>query len=227
MDSKLIQARGPDILCYRLRSERQKKRSRYADIDKQVLKLHREEKALCQQKDNLGWEPLVPTIQRGWKRSFVLSEGVARSIDAQFFENILEKINTTSWSYRKDFLVKKRKFGRKILVVKEQFLSKPYAWQFKKLNFTDVEKKFFHEEWEKGLKHTPDKFYVFKEPWRFVLKVQPNIIDKVRVMDELLERRIKEIDSYLEKNNYRIHLLKILYGNVRWRYRYRKPIEKN
>ncbi len=39
MDTKLIQQYGEDILCYRLRTARQKKRMRYEDFDKQLIQL--------------------------------------------------------------------------------------------------------------------------------------------------------------------------------------------
>ena len=107
MDTKLIKQFGTDILCYRIRTARQKKRMQYEDFDKQLIALSKEEIIL--HNHNPGWEPLTPPVQRGWKRFFVLRDDVARSDDAQFFQNILAKINTEKWSYRKDFKKKKRK----------------------------------------------------------------------------------------------------------------------
>ena len=46
-----------------------------------------------------------------------------------------------------------------------------------------------------------------------MLKVQPNIIDKTRKRDPVLEARLKEINDYLERNNYRPILLKLLEGD--------------
>ena len=37
MDTKFIQQYGEDILCYRLRTARQKKRMQYEDFDKQLI----------------------------------------------------------------------------------------------------------------------------------------------------------------------------------------------
>lgn len=225
MDNKLIQQYGTEILCYRIRTARQKKRMQYEDFDKQLIRLHKEEKQLYQKRNNLGWVPLVPAVQKGWKRFFVLREDVARSKNAEYYGNILKKINTCDWSYRKDFLVKKRKRGRKVYVVKEQQLLRPWECQFNKLGFTDGEKQFFHEEYHyKKNSRELLKRYVVNEPWRFVLRVRPNIIDKVRDRDEVIESRLKQIDIYLERNDYRKRQFKLIHGHHRWRYRdYEKP----
>lgn len=214
MDIKITRQYGEEILCYRIRSRRNKIRAQYEDFHKQLIQIHKEERALYRQKQNLGWEPLVPPVQKGWKRIFVLRQDVARSKYADFYSGILAKINTVQWSYRKDFMKKKRAFGRKKYVVREQHLLKPDEYQFRKSGFTDAEKAQFHEEWSyEKLRGRFVRRYVFNEPWRFVLKVQPNIIDKIRKRDPVLEARLKEIGGYLERNNYRPVLLKLLEGN--------------
>jgi hypothetical protein len=230
MDTKIIQEYGEDILCYRLRTARQKKRMQYEDFDKHLIQLHKEEKALYEQRKNLGWEPLVPPVQKGWKRFFVLRDDVARSREADFFQAILKKINTYDWSYRKDFIIRKRRFGRKKYRVKEQRLLAPYEWHFAKLDFSDSEKQMFHEvfhyeKWSKG----PVRRFVFNEPWRFVLRVRPNMITKVRKKDEVIEARLKEIDSYMRRDNNRNRQTKLLYGDSRQRYWKREELikEKN
>lgn len=218
MGKKIIKQYGEDILCYRLRTARQKIRMQYEDFDKQLIQLYKEEKALYRQQRNLGWEPLVPSAQKGWKRFFVMRDDVARSRNAEFFQDILNKINTCDWSCRKDFMVKKRKFGRKKYVVKEQKLLKPWEWHFEKLKFNDREKQMFHEEfhYEKWSKN-PVKRFVFNEPWRFVLKIRPNMITRIRKIDSELESRIKEIDSYMERNDYEGRLDRLLRGSHKWK----------
>lgn len=218
MDKQLIQQYGEDILSYRLRTARQKKRMQYEDFDKQLLKLHREERALYKIWDNLDWEPLTPPVQKGWKRFFVLREDVARSKQAEFFEGILKKINTYDWSYRKDFLVKKRKFGRKKYVVKGQKLLEPQEWHFAKLDFTDAEKQLFHEVYDTDQRGVLYKRYVFNEPWRFVLRVRPNMIDKVKKRDDLIESRMQEINNYLDRTAYQRRLNRILRGEGRYKF---------
>jgi len=216
MDTKISQQYGDEINSCRLRTARQKERMRYVDFDKALIQLYREERELWNQKNNLGWEPLTPPVQKGWKRFYVVRDDVARNKHALFFENILQKINTYDWSSKKDFLVKKRKRGRKIYVVKHQNLAMPNTWHFNRMNFNDDEKQFFHVEQYNGKwKKEPCFRYVFSEPWRFVLRVKPNIIDKIRKKDSLIESRLQEIDAYMVRNDYRKRLWKILGKNSR------------
>lgn len=218
MGTKFIKQYGEDILCYRLRTARHKKRMQHEDLEKNLINLYKEERALYKQIRELGWEPLLPPVQKGWKRFFVLRDDVARSKQAEFFQNILNKINTYDWSYRKDFIVKKRKFGRKRYGVKEQKLLAPWEWHFDKLGFYENEKQMFHEEyhyvqWNKE----PVKRYVFNEPWRFVLRVRPNMITKVKIKDAVLESKVKLIGDYLRQNDLRKKQTKLLHGNFKYK----------
>ncbi len=230
MDTKLIQQYGEEIFCYRLRTKRNKVRAQYEDFHKRLIALHKEERTLGKQKWNLGWEPLVPPVQKGWKRAFFLRDDVARSKSAAFYNSILAKINTTEWSHRKDFKKKKRAFGRKQYVVREQYLLKPDEQQFQKLAFTEAEQTQFHEEWTYAKwKGGFVKRHVFNEPWRFVLRVRPNIINKIRKQDPDLEARLAEIDAYMEQNAYRDVVGRLLNNNHRWHNRkeYEKYNEAN
>ena len=219
MDSKLIQQYGEEILCYRLRTARQKKRMQYDDFDKQLIQMHKEKNILYEQERNLGWEPLVPPVQKGWKRFFVLKDDVERSKNAEFFKAILKKINTYEWSYRKNFLVRRRKRGKKIYVVKGQKLLEPCPSHFAKLGFNDAQKQMFHEVFRYDKSRRMTKRYVFNEPWRFVLRVRPNMITRVKANDSLIEARMRELDSYLERNNLKWKQIKLLEGNCRRRHR--------
>ncbi len=216
MDTKLIREYGADILSYRFRTARQKKRAQYEDFDKQLIQLNKERDKLSRQIRNLGWEPLVPPVQKGWKRCFVLRQDVARSRNADFFETILKKINTQDWSHREDFKVRKRKKGRKYYIVKTQFLRKLYEGDLKKLDFSAKELEYFHEVWESDWRRQPVKRYVFTEPWRFVLQVRPNIIDKVKKRDAVLEARKSEINTWFDRNGYCYRLDKLRGGGYTW-----------
>ncbi|MBP6430371.1 MAG: hypothetical protein KA319_01265 [Ferruginibacter sp.] len=217
MDTKIINQFGADILCYKLRTARQKKRMQYEDFDKQLIRLDKKERDLYLQKRNLGWEELKPPVQKGWVRHFVVRDDVARSKYGEFFEGILQKINTYKYSWKKDFTKKKRKLGKKIYVVRTQELLKPREYEFVKMKFTDVEKQFFTEEWELNWNKQPIKRYVFTEPWRFVLKVKPYMIDKVRINDAVLEKQLKEIDNYLERNDFKKRLCKVKHRRYRYK----------
>jgi len=219
MDKRLIEQYGQEILSYRIRTARQKRRAVYEDFDKWLLALHREETALSKQKFSLGWEPIVPPVQKGWVRSFVLRDDTAIARHADFFAGILMKINTHVYSHRKDFRVRKRKMGRRIYVVRKQMLMEPPPDSFRRMKFTEEEKAFFQlvEDMPDQKGHIYSR-YVFKEPWRFVLKVRPNIIHKVRIKDFALEQRMGDIFDYLESNDHRCRQKKLLYGYNRWNY---------
>jgi hypothetical protein len=226
MDTKLVREFGTEILSYRLRTVRQKKRMQYEDFDKKLIRLKREEDELYVQEKNLGWEPLIPPVQKGWKRFYILRNDVARSKHAAFFENILKKINTYEWSYRRDFKVKKRKMGRKQYVVKVQNLLEPCEDHFRRLGFTDVEKTFFYEVW-KWNKHRRqlEKHFVFGESWRFVLRVRPNMITKIKRIDPAIESRRAEIKSYFDGNAYEYRWCKIRGGDV-WQWWHDYPADR-
>jgi hypothetical protein len=226
MNRQLINEFGQNILCYRLRTKRHKIRMQYEDFDKQLLKMGREQTALYRKQRNLGWEPLVPPVQKGWKRVFVLRNDVAESKYAAFFEGILQKINTKDWSSRKDFLVRRRKFGRKIYVLKPQYLKKLDLWEWRKAAFNEAEQQFFECVFSIDKSGYIIQQYVFAEPWRFVLKTSPNIIDKVRTRDVVIEQRLKEIDNYLTRNDYKKRMCKIAYGGNKWRDRSKPGAEK-
>src|SRR3954453_19280406 len=165
------------LLQFRLRTARHKKRMQYEDWDKQLLALQRESNALHKQQRNLGWIELHPPVMRGWKRYFVLRDEFAKGRQAPFFERILSKINTTQYSHRKDFKVKKRKGGKKVYVATEQHLYNPNPYYFNKMEFTEAEKQFFEERVITDERTgNLSRIFVFTEPWRYVLRVRLNII---------------------------------------------------
>jgi hypothetical protein len=204
----------------RLRSLRRKRRVQRGDFEKKLIGLHREQLALQRQIFDLGFEPLDPPVQRDWKRSFVLRADVARNKDAPFFQRILDKINTTEYSWRKDFKRKKRRKGKKIYEIRLQALKILWPNTFAKSEFTEQEKKFF----ELRLIHGPhlsrlEYAYIFTEPWRFTLRVQPNIITKTPRKDFDLERRKREIDDYLTRKNLYGRMDRLVHGRHHYRLR--------
>jgi len=202
---------------FRLKSERRKIRLRKSDQEKRLLELNRQQDQLWKQIRNLGYEPLIPPVQKGWKRIFVLRDDVKHSPRADFFQGLLTKINTVQYSDKKTFTVRRRRKGRKIRLPKEQKLRHfgEYEWQRSKLS--EAEANCFTETviW---LAHDKryEKRYVFNEPWRFVLKVMPNMITEVRVKDCLLEQQLDQISGYLERNHLEPQLQKLLHGHRRY-----------
>lgn len=100
----------------RFKSARRKKRLVKKDFDKQLHAIYVRERKLFVDKRNLPLIPLENPYQQGWVRYFVLREDVLRSPNADFFQNLLTKINTYKYSNAKSFSRKVRKKGKKIIV---------------------------------------------------------------------------------------------------------------
>jgi hypothetical protein len=44
------------------------------------------------------------------------------------------------------------------------------------------------------------QYYEMTEPWRYVLRIRPNMIDKIKTHDEELEQRLAELNDKVYKN---------------------------
>jgi hypothetical protein len=204
------------LSLFRIRSARRRKRARKDDYDKMLLRLDREDDALYQQIQSLGWTELKPPIQRGYIRFFVLRDDVQKSKQAAFYEGILKKINTTQWSHDRAFRKKKKKkrFGKKVYSVREQDLRDVEPQEFEK-QFSEKEKFYFYPT----LVHTKQRkkactVYRFVEPWRFVLRVQPDMITKVRIQDLDLENARSRILRVTQHPINRRRLERLRSGNA-------------
>jgi hypothetical protein len=204
--------------CFRLKSKRRRIRLRKKDQEKHLLRLHREENRLRRQIRNLGYEPLIPPVQKGYKRIFVLRDDVQRSKQAPFFAELLKKINTVQYSDTKAFTKKKRRRGRKIQVPREQKLLSIHEWEWGQKKLTEAEAVYFAPVtiWDRaGVFRT---VYQFREPWRFVLRVVPNLITEVKIKDNLLEQQVDDIHRYLSFNDRRYRQTRLLGRPVNFRW---------
>lgn len=189
-----------NLLFSRLRSMRSRKRAIRKDVEKQIRKQYKRSRELWKIRRNLPLIPLDKPYQKGFVRFFVVRDDVKQSKDGDFFEGILKKINTYSYSENRKFLKKKRKFGRKIYVEREQKLRyiTSFSWNDPKLGLTDRERQYF----EKKEDYCPVRkvfgtYYKFTEPWRFTLRVKPNMITHYKPLDLELEKEYAVLDSYL------------------------------
>ncbi|GEJ46681.1 hypothetical protein CRS_32890 [Chryseobacterium sp. ON_d1] len=179
---------------------RSRKRAIRKDVEKQIRKQYKRSRELWKIRRNLPLIPLDKPYQKGFVRFFVVRDDVKQSKDGDFFEGILKKINTYSYSENRKFLKKKRKFGRKIYVEREQKLRyiTSFSWNDPKLGLTDRERQYF----EKKEDYCPVRkifgtYYKFTEPWRFTLRVKPNMITHYKPLDLELEKEYAVLDSYL------------------------------
>ncbi|KPH12004.1 hypothetical protein [Chryseobacterium sp. ERMR1:04] len=191
-----------NLLFHRLRSLKSRKRISRKDVEKQIRKKYKRSRELWETRRKIQLVPLENPYQKGFARFFVVRDDVKRTKDGNFFEGILAKINTYMYSETRKFLKKKRKFGRKIYVPRDQKLDRllPYQWNDPKLGLTTREKQYFlkREEYDPFRKKY-DTYYEFIEPWRFTLRVKPYMITHYKPLNSELEKEYAELESYLNQ----------------------------
>ncbi|MFY1047968.1 hypothetical protein [Chryseobacterium sp. GP-SGM7] len=215
-----------NLLLFRLRSLRSRKRIIRKDVEKQIRQKYKRSDDLCELRRKIPLMPLKEPYQKGFVRFFVVRDDVKRSKDADFFDGILNKINTKMYSPTRKFLKKKRKFGRRIYVEREQKLVQlsVHQWNDPKLALTIREKQYFLRiENYCPIRKKYNVYYKFIEPWRFVLRVKPNIITHYKPLNSDLDKEIDELDSYLGQHKIRGIIHKTIYGRSNsWKDRYKR-----
>lgn len=178
--------------------------------------------------------PLATPYQKGWERNFVLREDIARSKEALFNKTLLEKINTVQYSSEKSFKKKKKRRRKHVYVEKLQTVKEfsESEWRSSKLALTEKEKIHFYkrERWYSNCK-SYKIHYIFNEPWRYVLRVRPNMITHTKMVDAVLESEIDRIRNYITNHFLRNLMIKITHGRVNnWRWsntklKYQNPLD--
>lgn len=219
-------------LCSRFKNKRTKKRLVKEDFEKQLIQLRKLEVALWRKRQELPLIPLAVPYQKGWQRNFVLREDIERSNESSFYKVLLEKINTLQFSSEKSFKRKKKRKRKHVYVEKLQTVKEfsESEWRSSKLTLTEKEKIHFYkiERWCSNCKRF-QVYYVFNEPWRYVLRVKPNMITHTKMVDAVLESEIKILDNYITNLNLRYKINKLVDGSsYRWSYyQNENPKEKN
>jgi hypothetical protein len=186
-------------------TNRFEKRKIKDQFEKELIQLHYRQSELQKKLRELPYVELDVPIHRGYVRYFELREDVAKSNKGEFYESLLSKINTKMFSHDIKFLKKGRKKNKKKTYnEREQHLKKlsQSDWEGKKLILSESERSCFdcklvYNQW----KRVYEKEYVFRESWRFVLKIAPHMITKMRIHDPLLLSEISELDRHIEANN--------------------------
>jgi len=187
------------------------------DRDKQLLKLDRERRHIRKDPDYEAIVPLDEPYQKGWKRLFVLKPEVQRSARAEFYQQILDTINTVQYHYDQSFKKPKRK-GR---WHRYHFDELPtlrtidrYDWHWNKHKLSEEQRTCFERVifWNDQL-YGIDHRYRFAEQNLFEIAVLPHIIDSVKIGDVLLEQQLAWIDNHIENNNLQCRLDKLQNGN--------------
>ncbi|REC48211.1 hypothetical protein [Chryseobacterium pennipullorum] len=220
-DTLCLNMENDNLLLYRLRSVRSRKRTIRKDVIKQIRKKEKRSNELWNTRRNIPWIPLDKPYQRGFVRFFVVREDVLRTEDGEFFEGILKKINTYMYSESRHFLKKKKKYGRRIYVEREQKIKSISAWSWNDPNFflTHKERQYFVKQEEYCVfRKMYQPYYEFTEPWRFILRIRPHMITHYKPVDFELEKEYAELESYLGQHKITGIVHKTMGGKSRsWR----------
>lgn len=203
----------------KLKSARQKKRLTKKDFDKQLLHIYKLRENLYQQKLSLPLVPLAEPYQRGWKRTFIVREDVARSKQSGFYRDLLKKINTVEYANNKGFTRKKKRKRKRVHEVRPQYLKEFYTWEWThpKCKLTDAEKACFSiKEYWCSQRNMVIPKYVFTEPWRYVLQVRPDMVTHTKMVDEVLESAIQQLENQIERNYLRPVMDRLIHGACYW-----------
>jgi hypothetical protein len=207
-----------EMMPYRLKSARRKRRLLIKDRDKQLLKLDRERHSISRDPDYKRTVPLDEPYQKGWKRLFVLKPEVAKSDKAEFYQGILYWINEVQYHYDRSFKNSKRirrwhRYYHKNLP-KLQLIKFPQG-QKGDHKLTEEQRDCFHlfKYWDE-VNYRWDHYYEFTRPEVYKIAVLPNMITTVKVGDALLEQRKTWIDDQFYPNGlqYRLDNLQTSYN---------------
>jgi hypothetical protein len=206
---------------YRIKSARRKRRLVKKDRDKQLIKLSKKQSELWKQRWQLPMVPLRNPYQSGWKRLFVLRNDLRQTKTADFYRELLVKINTVRYHHDKSFKGKKRRRWKYGYEIKQQLLQgiSLNDWQANRLKLSDQEKVCFTRVESTNIYSKNIQVnYLFTEPWRFVLKVMPHIITEVRLLDTVLEQEIDALDNHIGNHFYAPRINRLTCGkSYRWK----------
>lgn len=215
----------------RISSLRTKIRKKKQDKEKLIRREYKKREQLYKIKREIQPVPLEKPYQKGFVRFFVLREDLAKTKMADFFNHLLDKINTYQYSPNRKFQKKKRKRGKKIDVERPQKLRRFSEYEFfncKKINLNDKERSYFIKV-EDYCHHRKQfvAYYEFRDAWRFSLKVKPYMITHYKPLDIDLEAKIDELSDFLDQHKVRGILQKKFFCHKNYWIQYKDPYNEN
>lgn len=204
-----------ELLHYRLKTARRKRRLQKLDLDKQILKLAHEQKQLLDDPELVKTIPLDEPYQRGYIRLFVLTSEAEKSPQAEFYQQILNTINDVQYHYDASFKKTKRKQNRHRYNYDLPVLKpiESYRWSMNKMELSPEQKECFRAvPYFDDYRYRWTCKYEFMYPELFTVKVLPNMVTTVKLRDMEMEKRIDFINDYLKKNKFNNRLAKIRGG---------------
>ena len=206
----------------RLRNLRSRKHIARTDHEKYLRVCNKRQDVLLKQRYELPLVPLEKPYQKGYMRFFVLREDIRQGKHADFFETLLEKINTYQYADTRKFQKKKKRRGKRVYVARKQELYAFNQWEWQRAlergKFTEKERAYFARiECFNRQKDRFETYYEFTEAWRFELRVKPNMITHYRPVDVAIEGELAELDKIInDHKNWGIIHSKIYGGSYSW-----------
>ena len=213
---------NPYIDGSRVRNLRSRLRIAREDHEKFLRECCDRHAELEKQRRNLPLVPLEKPYQKGYVRFFVLREDVRQGKQADFFATLLEKINTYQYADNRKFQKKKKRRRKPVYVARKQELRSFSQRELERAldngEFSVKEYLYFARvECFNRQKDCFETYYEFTEPWRFELRVKPNMITHYRPVDIAIERELAELDKIIsDYKNWGIIHSKIYGGSYSW-----------
>ena len=188
-------------------------------FDKHLLRLDRELSDLYRRRHKRF--PLAEPIQRGWRRRHVLSPNGERRDDRDVLIALLEIIGTVRISRTPEFRKRRGRGKRRRYIEIEQPLREITVGEWRKRKLPEEWKPYFRQEKRCHFRVWHDAL-VFADASVFELKIEPNWITHVTILDPAVEQRIAEIEAWLRRHD-ALPRLDWLYGHSRSHWRWRDP----
>jgi hypothetical protein len=188
-------------------------------FDKHLLRLDRELSDLYRRRHRRF--PLAEPIQRGWRRRHVLSPSGERRDDKDVLLTLLMIIGTVKIRRTPEFRKRRGRGTRRSYIEIEQPLRELTVGEWKKRNLPEEWKPYFRQEKRCHFRVWNDAL-VFADASAFELKVEPNWITEVTILDPAVEKRIAEINAWLRRHD-GLHRIDWLHGFSRSHWRWCDP----
>lgn len=207
-------------------TKRRRKRMDKDAFDKLILWLHHEERRLYTAQLEASWIKLDKPVKIGYERTYRLKPEISRSIDAVFWEEMLELVNNRIFARKKIYLLRPLRKRAKRKLAK-------WKWE-PRLNLNELspaEYNVLHARKKKYFYYTIGKHgkvcYRFSKGIYFEEYIRPVYSDKIKVVNLDLRNSCHEVSTIVsvDKSRHRLGWLKGCEGDRKddW---YRKPYKE-
>ncbi|RYD21817.1 MAG: hypothetical protein EOP88_10035 [Verrucomicrobiaceae bacterium] len=164
--------------------------------DRRILAAVRELRSLNERR--FTTRQLQVPFQRGWRRDYVLNDRALNREDRPVLEAILKVIGSTFVHHTRNFQHRRGR-SRKLCEIEQPLRPIPlHEWERK--NYPQSWHRYFQYQLLLTWGNHWQPHWVFTQPSFYRLKTSRNMIFEIRVIDPDVERRIGELERWLELN---------------------------